>query len=336
MNRSRKSGVLMACIAVLAIASLAAMQREFLFTAGSGISLAEVDNANGTHSVQITNTSPGGTGVTSITCSSPAFCTGPTGAVVVSSVAGVLGLPLLGQGLSSAPAFTGPAIVAGGGTGLTTLGLHGIVVGENTANVNVTAAGAAGIPLIGVTSADPVFGTAVVAGGGTGDTTLTAHGVLLGEGTSAVAVTSAGTAGQVLMSAGAADPAYQPLTAAGTTACSITNPGVTPTTICSLSLTSGNVGQHLVIVAHLDVNNNTLGTAWNTVFCIGIGSTTCLGLTHDVYTQGNSGAAVFGNTSVGFFTSIAASTTDTINLVEQNSNPSTLLVTGDMQAWLTP
>lgn len=51
--------------------------------------------------------------------------------------------------------------------------------------------------------------------GGTGDTTLTAHGVLIGNGPSAVAITSAGTSGQVLVSNGAsADPTFQ--TVAGT------------------------------------------------------------------------------------------------------------------------
>lgn len=51
-----------------------------------------------------------------------------------------------------------------------------------------------------------------VANGGTGDTTLAAHGVLIGEGTSAVAVTGAGTSGQVLTSNGAsADPTFQPV-----------------------------------------------------------------------------------------------------------------------------
>lgn len=49
-----------------------------------------------------------------------------------------------------------------------------------------------------------------VALGGTGAVTLTAHGVLIGEGTSAIAATSAGTAGQVLTSNGAAlDPTFQ-------------------------------------------------------------------------------------------------------------------------------
>lgn len=49
-----------------------------------------------------------------------------------------------------------------------------------------------------------------VAGGGTGASTFTAHGVLIGEGTSPIAATSAGTAGQVLTSNGAsADPTFQ-------------------------------------------------------------------------------------------------------------------------------
>jgi len=49
-----------------------------------------------------------------------------------------------------------------------------------------------------------------VSQGGTGAATLGAHGVLVGEGTSAVAVTGAGTAGQVLTSNGAsADPTFQ-------------------------------------------------------------------------------------------------------------------------------
>lgn len=49
-----------------------------------------------------------------------------------------------------------------------------------------------------------------VADGGTGASTLTNHGVLLGQGTSAVAATGAGTAGHVLTSNGAsADPTFQ-------------------------------------------------------------------------------------------------------------------------------
>lgn len=53
-----------------------------------------------------------------------------------------------------------------------------------------------------------------VSKGGTGATTLTAHGVVLGNGTNAVAITGAGTAGQVLASGGAsADPTFQDVSA---------------------------------------------------------------------------------------------------------------------------
>jgi hypothetical protein len=52
--------------------------------------------------------------------------------------------------------------------------------------------------------------TVTVAKGGTGDTTLTNHGVLVGAGTSAVSATTAGASGQCLTSNGASnDPTYQ-------------------------------------------------------------------------------------------------------------------------------
>lgn len=75
--------------------------------------------------------------------------------------------------------------------------------------------------------------------GGTGATTLSAHGVLIGNGTSAVAVTGAGTAGQALLSNGAsADPTFQTVFAAVlqdfrlslTTALSVTTADVTAAT----------------------------------------------------------------------------------------------------------
>ena len=51
-----------------------------------------------------------------------------------------------------------------------------------------------------------------VARGGTGNTTLTANRVLLGNGTSAVAVAGAGTSGQFLQSNGASAPAFADIT----------------------------------------------------------------------------------------------------------------------------
>lgn len=65
--------------------------------------------------------------------------------------------------------------------------------------------------------------------GGTGDSTLASHGVLVGAGTSAVSVTATGTSGQVLTSNGAsADPTWQP---AASSAPTINNSAASPQSV---------------------------------------------------------------------------------------------------------
>lgn len=63
-----------------------------------------------------------------------------------------------------------------------------------------------GTPVSAQPSFSNISGTATVAQGGTGAVSFTAHGILLGEGTSAVAVTSAMTDGQLLVGQTGADP----------------------------------------------------------------------------------------------------------------------------------
>lgn len=86
--------------------------------------------------------------------------------------------------------------------------------GANNLLNNVAPSSTSGIPVISQgSSSQPIFGTAVVAGGGTGQTTLTNHGVLVGAATTAITQLAAGSAGQVLQSGGAsADPAYSTAT----------------------------------------------------------------------------------------------------------------------------
>ena len=87
-------------------------------------------------------------------------------------------------------AYSGPfpIIVKDGGTGSASFTAYGPVVAAATttgALTSVTPSATSGVPLIsGGSSANPSFGTVVVAGGGTGAVTLT--GVLTGNGTSAV------------------------------------------------------------------------------------------------------------------------------------------------------
>lgn len=122
--------------------------------------------------------------------------------------------------------------VASGSTltsSLTGLTNHNLLIGAGTTTITPLAPSAtSGIPLIsqGVSS-DPAFGTAVVAGGGTGLTSTTAYTVLCGGTTSTnplQSIVSVGTANQVLMSNGAAAlPSMQNLVSATP----VTNPVVT-------------------------------------------------------------------------------------------------------------
>lgn len=114
---------------------------------------------------------------------------------------------------------SGSLTTAGSGSTLTAsvtgLTNHNVLVGAGTATITKVAPSAtSGVPLISQgSSADPAFGTAVVAGGGTGRTSSTAYAVICGGTTSTAAqqsIASVGSAGQVLTSNGAsALPTFQ-------------------------------------------------------------------------------------------------------------------------------
>lgn len=98
--------------------------------------------------------------------------------------------------------------VANGGTGRDDITAHNLLVGNGTDPVNFIApSSTSGVPLISQgSSSDPAFGTAVVAGGGTGLTATTPYAVLCGGSSSSGAlqsIASVGTAGQILSSNGA-------------------------------------------------------------------------------------------------------------------------------------
>jgi hypothetical protein len=113
--------------------------------------------------------------------------------------------------ITSLSGLTTALSVAQGGTGRQTLTAHGVLLGEGTTAINQTTAGTSGQALIsGGASADPAFGTLGPNGGGTGLTTITAHGVMVGEGTSNVATVGPNaTIGLALISQGvSADPIF--------------------------------------------------------------------------------------------------------------------------------
>lgn len=102
-----------------------------------------------------------------------------------------------------------------------------------------------------------------VVGGGTGASTLTNHGVLIGQATSAIVATSAGTAGYPLVSGGAsADPSFS------------SNAGIR-----SVAVTIGN-------------GTDVITTSLTSTVCVPYG---CSIISHDLVSVDSSGALVSGS-----------------------------------------
>lgn len=129
-----------------------------------------------------------------------------------------------------------PLSVSNGGTGLSALTAHYLIVGNGTSAATLLApSSTAGVPLVSAgSSANPAYGTTVVAGGGTGLATLTANSLLAGNGTSAVNLIAPGTAQNRLVSNGTAWVSTAPDAAATTLAMgtvSVTDANVTASSI---------------------------------------------------------------------------------------------------------
>src|SRR5260370_37382452 len=107
-----------------------------------------------------------------------------------------------------------------------------------------------------------------VAFGGTGAATLTAHGVLLGEGTSAVTATTAGTNGQLLCASTGADPAFTSLTSTGSTLSYTTGAHTLNIDInAPLTVANGGTGKTTLTAHSVQVGNGTTATTQ-----LGVGS----------------------------------------------------------------
>jgi hypothetical protein len=145
-----------------------------------------------------------------------------------------VGQALVSNGSAVDPSF-GTVSVAGGGTGATTVSAarNNLGAAASGSNSDITS-------LSGLTTA------LSVAQGGTGRQALTAHGVLVGEGTSAINQLAVGTTGQVLVGSTGADPAFGstvgPLTFTGAITPSSTA-GIVGTTTND-NANAGSVGEY--------------------------------------------------------------------------------------------
>jgi len=151
----------------------------------------QISITNGT--TGILSVSRGGTGTNSLTNFAVLLGNGTT--TVAYATPGSAPAALVSNGSGSNPSFqTLP--VGGGGTGLTTLPIHSVLLGQSTSAMGSTSPVSPFYPLVSNgPSTDPSFQVLPIAGGGTGQ--ITANGAL-----NALLPTQTGSAGQVLTTDG--------------------------------------------------------------------------------------------------------------------------------------
>lgn len=188
----------------------------------------------------------GGTGA--ITLTAHGVLIGEGTSAITPTAVGTTGQVLTGV-TASDPVWAAPAA--------SSISITGNSGGALTGNAFTFTGGTTGLTFAGSGSTETLGGTLVVSNGGSGAGTFTAHGVLLGEGTSAFGVTAVGTTGQVLTGVTGADPVWAapaasvfPWTATTADASLVVNNGYIANKAGLLTMTlpaSATVGQVIAI-----------------------------------------------------------------------------------------
>lgn len=246
-------------------------------TGGSALAVPSVGTTFATDTNTLTMSSktlsaPTLTGTTTaagITASGVVHLTSAGTALNVDNNVSISGTLLVTGGLTLTTTLT----VAQGGTGDATLTAHNVLLGEGTSPV-AFAAPVQFQALIGNASGDPSFqalplnqATAVtsqlgVPNGGTGAASLTAHDVIVGNGTSAVTLISpTSNTGYVLTSNGTgSDPTFQPVTSAAPTVNNSVSSPQSVTAVGGISLSTPTY-QNIVFVKGGTPSSNVTVTA---------------------------------------------------------------------------
>lgn len=196
--------------------------------------------------------------------------------------------------------------VGNGGTGATSFTSNGILYGNSTSALQVTAAGSqyqtlqagsGGVPAFDAVHLDQaaaITGTLGVSNGGTGQSILTAHDVLVGNGTSGITqVSPTSNSGWVLTSNGTgSDPSFQ---APSSTAPTISGTAATPLSITAtgISLTAPTYSNVAFIKGSASGNTTVTGTPSITA-CTAAGQVLVLvseDATHTITLQNNADLA---------------------------------------------
>jgi hypothetical protein len=170
--------------------------------------------------------------------------------------------------------------------------------------------------------------------GGTGDLTLTLHGVVIGETTSALGTTAAGTDGQVLLGSTGANPAFGTLTSSGGTISFTPGPASLNLDVSGVGIVTSITGTANQITASAATGAVTLSTPATFIAPGSIAATTTI-TASGMATSGivkNSAAGLFstyaatnhtvqiGNAS-GQLTSIANGTTNQVLIAQTGADP---------------
>ena len=244
-------------------------QFEKLFTTVNEISTTELDDIriSAASAFATANEALAQINGLSIQTESIVFAPPDLGGTVTSVDAsgGTTGLTFTGGPITTSGTLLlgGTLVAVNGGTGQSSYTVGDILFASSTtalskladvATGNALISGGVGVaPLygkIGLTT--HVSGTLAVGNGGTGATTLTANGVLLGNGTSAVSATAVGATGEVLVGNTGAAPTWAALSSSAVTSFSAGTTGFTPSTATTGAVT---------LAGTLNVANGGTGTA---------------------------------------------------------------------------
>jgi hypothetical protein len=184
------------------------------------------------------------------------YCDGTTIVPATTSVTfgGILPVLQGGTGANNGPS----ALTNLGGTGIGTA----VFTASTTAAARTAIAAAASGANSDITSLTGLTTPLSVPQGGTGAATLTANGVVLGNGASALGATAVGTTGQVLVGNTGAAPSWATLTGIGVTSFSAGTTGFTPSTATTGAITLGGT----LGVANGGTGTTTAFTAGSVVF----------------------------------------------------------------------
>lgn len=249
--------------------------------------------ATGTWSADTIVVGKGGTGVNSLTLNGVVFGNGTS--PVGSTAQGAIGSVLV-SGASNVPEFglvdvgdntnavKGVLNIVNGGLGMTTVAAGDLVYGSGAVEYSRLSIGSTGnvlsvvggLPAWGTISidSDATVGTAVlrVKNGGTGLATIEAHAVMIGAGTSNVALVSAAEQFKVLTAQGvSSDPSYGYVSALrGTNGLVTVNSTSVTNAVNNVSITNGATGDSpKITVTGSDTNINLVLEAKGTGLIVG-------------------------------------------------------------------